>query len=185
MTEAEKTRKLADFKTSLEKRIRKAERNLEDLKVLLELLNEILLEKGFKRANIAKPKPKSTNTLQPALKFKTTIPLKTVTGELLANFCVSRDILRVVPAENMTFDINTPPFRKFLIERVLDKMRDKDNQAADKGELTTDEILSYELILDGNFIKDLVIRNVSEQRMRELRSSIHWTLEKMNEKKKK
>jgi hypothetical protein len=183
--ENEKMRKLAEFKSLLEKKIAETEAELENLKLLLEFVNKTLLEKGFKRAEIAKPKPTETPAVPPVMEYEAAVPLKTVTGELLANLHVSPGSMRVTIAEDKTFSINIPPFQQFLIERVLNKMQEKDREAISKGEMAPEKIFSYELILDGDIIREIVIRNVTHERQRELKSSIHWTLEKMYEKIKK
>jgi hypothetical protein len=180
--EINKIKKLAEFKTLLEKKITDAEADLGNLKILLEFVNKILLEKGFKRAEIAKPGPAKASVLPPVMEYKTVIPLKAVTGELLANLYMSHESMRVTIAEDKKFNVKTPPFQQFLIERVLGKMQEKDNEAASKGEMAFNKVFSYELILDGDAIRDILIKNVTADRMRELRSSVHWTLEKMYEK---
>jgi hypothetical protein len=61
-------------------------------------------------------------------------------------------------------------------------MQEKDKAAAAKGGLPRESVFSYELALDGDIIREIVIRNLTADRQRELKSSIHWTLEKMYEK---
>ncbi|PIU58803.1 hypothetical protein COS86_07585 [Candidatus Bathyarchaeota archaeon CG07_land_8_20_14_0_80_47_9] len=123
------------------------------------------------------PQPPSTSP-EP----ESVTPLKTVTGELLASIFTSENSLRVVPAEDKTFDINTPPFTQFLVERVLTKMQERDNELVRTGQLDPDKIFSYNIIREGDVIREIVIRNVDADRLRELKSSIRWTLEKMYEK---
>jgi hypothetical protein len=88
----------------------------------------------------------------------------------------------MVPAEDKTFDINTPPFTQFLVERVLTKMQERDNELIRNGQLDPDRIFSYNIVREGDVIREIVIRNVDGDRLRELKSSIRWTLEKMHEK---
>ena len=183
--ENEKIKKLAEFKSMIEKKIAATEVDLGNLKMLLEFTNETLLEKGFKRAEITEPKPAKMPPLPPVVEYETVLPLKTVTGDLLANLYISRDSMRVTVAEGKRFDVSTPPFQQFLIERVLKKMQEKDSQTASKGEMAPDKIFSYEIILDGDAIREIVIKNLTSDRLRELKSSIRWTLEKMHEKMKK
>ncbi len=179
-----KIRKLAELKETLEKRIADAESELEGLKILLEFVSKNLLEEGFKRVNIAKPKTAET-TAQLLMEYKTVVSLKTAKGEFLANLYISQDSMRAILSESEEFNVITPPFQQFLIERVLNKMREKDNDAARRGELATDKTFSYELVIDGDILREIVIRNLTAERLRELKSSIHWTLEKMYEKLKK
>ncbi len=185
-SQAEKIRKLAAFKETLERRIAKTRAELETLETLLEFVSLTLLERGFKRADAGKTTTSSrTPTMPPLPGYRTVIPLKTATGSLLANMYMSQDGMRVVPAEDKAFNVKTPPFQQFLIERVLDKMLEKDKEAVSSGTLPLEEMLSYELVVDGDILREVEIRNLTADRLRELKSSIHWTLEKMHEKTKK
>jgi hypothetical protein len=190
--EKEKIRKLVEFKTKLEKRVEKAEAELEDLRVLMELVNRVLMEKSFQRAKIAKPVAVSPPTektevkedvsVVPPKEFENVIPLKMVTGEPLAEIYVGEGFMEILPSEEQDFNVNTPPFTEFLVERVLNKMQEKDREKAKKGQITPEEIFSYDVIRDGNFVRKIVFKNVSLPRRRELKSSVRWTLEKMYEK---
>ncbi|MGB9134261.1 MAG: hypothetical protein WCC63_01545 [Candidatus Bathyarchaeia archaeon] len=183
--DAERMRKLAEIKEVLERKIEDTESELERLEILLELVNKTLLEKGFKRAEIAKAKQPPTSALPPVVEYETALPLKDATGTLLANIYLTRDSMRVVVAEGEAFSVKTSPFQQFFVERVLSKMQEKDREAVERGELLQENALSYELVLDDNTIREIVIRNLTADRLRELKSSIHWTLEKMHEKVKK
>jgi len=191
--EAEKIKKFVAFKKKLEKKVEGLESELNEQRLMLEAVNSILLEKGFKRAEIAKtpvtaevsPVKEETPVElppQPSAKHENVIPLKTVTGEPLATLYTNQDSLRIVLAEDKDFNINTPPFTQFLVERVLAKMQEKDSELARTGQLTTDRIFSYNIVQEGDKIQEIVIKNVDANRLRELKSSIRWTLEKMYEK---
>jgi hypothetical protein len=65
---------------------------------------------------------------------------------------------------------------------VLAKMQEKDNELVRMGQLTTDKMFAYNIVREGDLLREIVIRNVDEERLRELKSSIRWTLEKMYEK---
>jgi len=184
--EAEKDRikKIAELRALLQKRVRDTETELEGLRILLGFIDETLLNKGFRRAEIVKPvptRPKADSQPQ-AIQNERSIPLKTVTGDLLADLYVEENSMRVVLAEDKSFDVNTPPFKSFLVDRVLAKMKEKDREATSTGEITPDEILSYNIARDGELIREIIIRNVRPERSRELKSAVRWTLEKMFEK---
>ena len=193
---SEKIKKLVAFKKSLEQKIGNLETELKDLQSMLEAVNSILLEKGFKHAEVSK-EPTQPETLSskmdsapeyeaqppfPMTEQESVTFLKSVTGELLASIFTSENSLRIVPAEDKTFDINTPPFTQFLVERVLTKMQERDSELVRNGQLDPDRIFSYNVIREGDVIREIVIRNVDTDRLRELKSSIRWTLEKMHEK---
>jgi hypothetical protein len=184
-TEGEKVKKVAEFRTLLEKRIREMETELEGMRVLLEFVDAALLEKGFKRAEMVKPAPPPIlpeAAAPPVVEYERSVPLKTATGDLLANLYVGEDSMRVVFAEDKDFNINTPPFMSFLVERVLVKMQEKDREAAGTGEIAPEKILAYNIVREGDLVREITIQNIRPERLKELKSTIRWTLEKMYEK---
>jgi len=190
-----KMRKMAELRITLEKRIKELQTELEQLRALLDIVNSALLEKGFKKPEIKpvapapiseevapSPPPAEVETTPPFLEYAQAIPIKTATGELLANLYMDEDSMRVVLAQDKQFTVDTPPFMAFLVERVLAKMHEKDREAAGAGEIPADKILSYEIVKDGDVIRELIVKNTGADRSRELKSTIRWTLEKMHEK---
>lgn len=193
--EAEKIKKIVAFKQRIEGRVEELESELKELRAILEIVNELLLQKSFKRVEIAKKPTEFEETFlseeevtaepvfsQPIEEYESITPLKTVTGELLANLYVRDDSLRVVPAEDKHFDVNTPPFTHFLVERVLEKMQEKDNELVRSGQLQPDKSFYYNVIQEGDRICEIIIKNAGQNRLKELKSSIRWTFEKMYEK---
>jgi hypothetical protein len=198
----ERLKALLGLKQHLEKRIEELEAELKELKTSLEAVNTILLEKGFKRGSIkeAEQQPKGTQQ-KPAEEEappkepkeakpagyqggepENVIPLKTINDESLAIIYIEKDSIHILPDESKHFSVNTPPFSNFLVERVLAKMQDKDNELVRMKQLTPDKMFSYNIVRDADLIREIVIRNVDEDRFKELKSSIRWTLEKMYEK---
>ncbi|MEM2431661.1 MAG: hypothetical protein QXX94_06885 [Candidatus Bathyarchaeia archaeon] len=181
--EDENLRKIAELREILEERIKSLEAEIEGLKIILEFVNNLLLEKSFRRVEeITTQKITEKAPTPPAKEPTKVIPLKTSSGELLAYIYVEDKNLRVIPEADKKFDYKTPPFESFLIEKVLTKMREVDQEAVKRSELMPDEALSFNVKLEGDIIREIFIRNVSPQRERELRSAIRWTLEKMYEK---
>ena len=194
--DAEKVKRLVEFKKKLEEKIGAAESELKEMQAMLETLNALLLEKGFKRAEITKAQSQAGS--QPAAEeevsaaeppgsqqsqeYQEAVPLSTTAGELLATLYVGEDSLRVVLAEDKSFSVDTPPFMPFLVERVFVKMQERDNELVRAGQLESDRIFCYNLIRDGDIIREILVKNIDPDRLRELKSSIRWTLEKMYEK---
>ncbi len=180
----EKIKKIANLRALLEKRIESMETELDGLKTLLELIDTTLIKEGFKRAEISKPVqivPKQMVSQPEVPQQKKGITLKTVTGDLLAHFYVGKDLIQITLAEDKNFDIDTPPFKSFFVERVLAKMQEKDREDVSKGKIDPERILSYDFKQDGNMIREINIQNLRRERSRELKSSLRWTLEKMYE----
>jgi hypothetical protein len=185
--EAEEVKRLLAFKKKLEKRVEKLESELKELKSILEAVNSVLLAKGFKRAEIAKAPTVPAETIQPQPQaqmpeFKEIIPLKTAAGETLARLYVGEDFLKIVLAEDKNFNVNTPPFNQFLVERVLAKMQQKDGELAKAGKLKPEEIFSYNIVREGDIVREIHVKNFDAERLKEIKSSVKWTLEKMYEK---
>ncbi len=188
---SEKMKAMLAFKQRLEKRIEELDKETKELNATLDVVNSVLLEKGFKRVDIKEaaatqkeaaaskePKPAGYRGGEP----ENVIPLKTVNDESLAIIFVEKDSIHVLPDESKNFSVNTPPFGNFLVERVLAKMQDKDNELVRMKQLTPDKMFSYNIVREGDLIREIVVRNVDEERFKELKSSIRWTLEKMYEK---
>jgi len=176
----EETKKIAELREILEERIKRLEAELSGMRIILDFVNKLLIERSFKKAGeIAKP---AGPTQPPAAKILRTVPLKTASGELLANMYVGESQISIVPASDKRFDINVPPFTAFLVERILAKMREKDEALVQRGQLMPDEAFAYEIETEGNIIRQIRIRNVNPEREREIRSATRWTLEKMYDK---
>jgi hypothetical protein len=194
--DSEKMKAFLAFKKKLEDRVENLDSELKEAQAMLEVVNTILLEKGFKRGDIKKvtitseeaaPPTKATVAVeekpaQRAAETENVIPLKTVNDESLAIIYVEKQALHILPDESKHFSVNTPPFNNFLVERVLAKMQEKDNELVRMGQLTPDKMFAYNITREGDLLREIVIKNVDEERLRELKSSIRWTLEKMYEK---
>jgi hypothetical protein len=186
--DSEKMKNLVALKKRLEKRAEELDAEMKEVAATLETVNTILLEKGFKRGDIKEvpqvstPPAEEKTAVAPAQETESVIPLKTLNEEPLAIIYVDNDSLHVLPDESKSFSVNTPPFNHFLVERILAKMQEKDNELLRAGQLTPDKMFAYNIVREGDLIKEIVIRNVDEERLRELKSSIRWTLEKMYEK---
>jgi hypothetical protein len=194
--DSEKLKALVNFKKKLEKQIEDLDAEMKDLTATLDAVNSILLEKGFKRGDIKEVKAsveeepptvhvtaKDEPAAEPrAVEPESVIQLKTMSDESLAIIYVDKEALHVMPDESKKFSVSTPPFQAFLVERVLAKMQDKDSELVRAGQLTQDKMFAYNIVSEGDLIREIILKNVDEERLKELKSSIRWTLEKMYEK---
>lgn len=208
----ERMKSLIAFKKRLEDQLEKLAAESQEVQATLDVVNSILLEKGFKRGDMKEvpeappptmpkevvlpkqepepPKvviqrqsetPKVTVAQQPPER-ETVIPLKTMSEEPLALIVFDKQGMHVLPDESKNFSVNTPPFGNFLVEKVFAKMKDKDSELVRAEQLPAEKAFSYNLVQEGDLIREIVIHNVDEERLKELKSSIRWTLEKMYEK---
>ena len=193
----EKMKSLIAFKKRLEEQLEKLTAETKEAEAALDTVNSILLDKGFKRGDIKEvpeaPVPKEVilpkqepEAPKPAVQHmpepESVIPLKTMTDEPLALIYFDKQAMHVLPDESKNFSVNTPPFGNFLVERVFAKMQEKDSELVRLGQLTADKMFSYNIVREGDLIREIIIRNVDDERLKELKSSIRWTFDKMYEK---
>lgn len=195
--DSERMKRLVDFKEKLERKVEDLESELAEQRAVLETVNQLILEKGFKRP--AMPKQEQTQEVPHAEKAESFEPeaevitkvseeaenmteLRDADGELLARLYSDNRNMRVIPAEDKNFDVNTSPFGNFLVERVFMKMQERDAELARMRKLSPASIFSFNIRRDGDLIKELLIKNIDAERLKELSSSIRWTFEKMSEK---
>ncbi len=201
----ERIKGMIALKQRLEKRLARMDAEIKELQATLDTVNTILLEKGFRRGNIKEVEVTVASATKTELAAQTkqaptmpkesrstgyqggepenVIPLKTIGEESLAIIYIEKDgSVHVLPDETKHFSVNTPPFTNFLVERVLAKMQDKDSELVRLKQLTPDRMFSYNIVREGDLIREIVIWNVDEERFKELKSSIRWTFDKMHEK---
>jgi hypothetical protein len=196
----DKMKGILAFKKKLEDQLEKLNAEAKDVQDTLDMVNQLLLDKGFRRGDIKEvsaapasmpkevvlPKPSveaPKPALQPAIERDSVISLKTMADEPLAIIYFDKQLsMHVLPDESKNFRVKTPPFENFLVEKVFDKMQDKDKELVHSGQLSAAKAFNYNLVLEEDLIREIIVKNVDDERLKELKSSIRWTLEKMYEK---
>jgi hypothetical protein len=197
----ERIKAIVALKQRLETRLAELDAEAKELQLTLEVVNGILLEKGFKRGSLKdveaqaapmEPSPEVEEEPAPKPSRPTgymggepdnVIPLKTVHDESLAIIYIEKDdSIHVLPDESKHFSVNTMPFTNFLVERVFAKMQDKDTELVRLKQLTPEQMFSYNIVREDDLIREIILKNVDEERLKELKSSIKWTFDKMYEK---
>lgn len=161
--------KIDELKKYLEERISQLKKELEYLELLLSFIESGVLSKKVLSREMRVPKP-----------GEEVLPLKTTSGEHIADIYIGKNEMRVIPLVDL--DVNTPPFRAFLINRILERLKRKDKEAVEKGLILPDQAFDYEIDEENGVIREIRLINVSDERRKiELKSAIKWTLEKMYE----
>jgi hypothetical protein len=128
------------------------------------------------------PAPMAVPSFEPEA-TEQAFPIKSKMGDELGILYVGNGYLRIVPRPDLNFSAKTPPFQSFFIDRVIGEMHHKDEMAVDAGAKDPSSMIAHEVRTDGDCIKEIRVNNIDEEaRIRELRSSIRWTLERMLEK---
>lgn len=182
MTELEErsTKKLAELKAYLEKRVGDHEEEIKTLRSFLEVVDSLLAERSYRRMEVPSSIVEAPTKVP---RESSSQSITTMAGVHLADVYVEGNDMRIVPSPSIRFDVNAPPLKTFLLGKVLDPMKARDTEAARKQELAADRILSYAIEQDGSMLKQLKIINFGdERRLNEIRNGVRWTLRKIYEK---
>jgi hypothetical protein len=182
-SEQQLTKKLAEMKSFLERRIKQQEEEVSSLRSFLEVVDSLLTERSFHRVEIASTPEPTVQQSEPVSAIYDNVPIMTTDGVRIATMGVEQHSLHVTPEAMVNLDSNSPPLRSFLVAKVLEPMLTKDKEAAAAGSLPPDNMLSYEVEQEGGRLKAIVIRNYGDdRRLLELKNAIRWTLRRMYEK---
>lgn len=112
-------------------------------------------------------------------------PLKRAKDNLLiSNAEYTPAYVRIALVDDINLNINTPPFKTFFLNRILDGMKMKDREKVQKGELIESEIIDYKVDNDENGkINSVMISNYGErERLNEIFNTATWVFTRMLEK---
>ena len=174
------TKRLADMKSFLEKRVKLQEEELNSLRSFLEVVDSLLAERSFRQVEI----PVATvSSKADSAQRSDSIPVMTVDGVRIASMIVEKGSLHITPEANVKLDSNSPPLRSFLVGKVLEPMQAKDRESAGTGTLPPENILAYDLEQENGQLKAIHVQNYGdERRLLELKNAVRWTFRRMYEK---
>lgn len=103
---------------------------------------------------------------------------------LISNAEYTPTYVRIALVDDINLNINTPPFKTFFLNRILDGMKMKDREKVQKGELIESEIIDYKVDCEENGkIKSVMISNYGErERLNEIFNTATWVFTRMLEK---
>jgi hypothetical protein len=193
-------RRAAEIREWLIKQISDKQEEVERLRTTLSIIDSLLKQGSFKAAasigfaaagaataqvqatRQAPPAP-ARQQAAPTLKSsdnRDIRPLKRAKDDFwLANAEVSPAAVVLVPAPGVNLNANTPPFRSFFLNRILEGMKGKD---ASQG-LKEPDALNYRVEEDNGAIKRIVINNYRDKdRLQEIFNTSAWVFTRMLEK---
>jgi len=118
-------------------------------------------------------------------------PLKRAKDDfLLANAEISPDMVVIAPVPGINLNVNTPPFKSFFLNRILEGMKSKDSEKVSQGALGESDALNYKVEEDDSSdggssgkIKRIVINKYREKdRLQEIFNTSAWVFTRMLEK---
>jgi hypothetical protein len=184
-------RKLLKIRADLEYRVEQLQIEIEHLKLAMAEIDKTIVKQGFHQ-------PAAYQIMKPSdVKIEEQIPsenknpessiegssIQAKDGTILGKVQINDDAIIFTPKEGLSFTTSTPPFKSFLIDRVLLNMKTTDEARAATGEITPEQVLTFSIEDEDETIKVLTIRNFGgERRLREIQSSLRWSFDKMYDK---
>lgn len=182
-SEQELTKKLAEMKSFLERRIKQQEEEVASLRSFVEVVDSLLAERSFRKVEISPAAEQPAQAKAMPRVPSDSIPIMTTDGVRIASMVSDQGELHVIPEPGLILDSDSPPLRAFLVGKVLDPMQAKDREAAAAGTLPPEKILSYNLEHQDRSLRAIHIQNYGDdRRLLELKNAIRWTLRRMYEK---
>ena len=204
----EQIRKVVTLRDDLDAKIRKHQEEIEMLEGNIGILDVILKESSFTKASamitggnrdsapeihqdddgMMEDGAAENNTTEDSAadEAEAPRPITDSDGQIMANVHVTPDQISIIINDGMQISDDTPPFRSFFLDRILNGMKTKDAGDADSGKIQKESMISHSIEKDGEYIKKIIIRNYrQDERVGEIMSTINWSLARMRENAKK
>ncbi len=150
------------------------------MKSFLETVDNLLAERSYRRIEISQS---LVETVTKGAKEEGVQVITTMSGVQLARLAVEGQDLLIAPSHEVKFDVGAPPFRSFLVEKVLEPMRKSDEESARKHEVLPERVMSYTIDEEAGVLKELRIKNYGDpRRLNEIKDKVRWTFRRMYEK---
>jgi hypothetical protein len=168
-------KKAAETKLWLEGRIRQLQEEIEKLKEALTYVDATLRAGTFKPAIEMMEEAKEIPEVREMRRDKG--------SEVIATASVTSDCVSIEPREGTVLRQSTPPFKSFLLGKILQGMRTKDDELVASGKLGKGLELKFDVEESNGAISKLVIENYREKaRLNEILNTVAWTFSRMLEK---
>jgi len=168
-------KKAAEHKLWLEGKIAELQDEIERLKESLGYVDATLRASTFRSAE---------EMLSASKELPDVRELKRDKGsQVLAKASVTPESVSIEPAEGVTLGVATPPFKSFLLGKILQGMKAGDLDLIAKGKLGKGGELRFDVEEIDGAIAKLVIENYREKtRLSEILNTVSWTFSRMLEK---
>ena len=203
----------AEIREWLTKQIMEKQDEIDKIKITLSLIDSVLKNGSFKTAanlNIAKndlphkklggqpaskayrntPARLADEAIQKEVNESTPIESKPIRrlkdNTLVAQVHIFSNSVEIIPEENIKISLETPPFRSFFLNRILQGMKNKDLEKIKQGSLSEAEMIGFEVITDDSNsenIKKVIVNNFRDkERINEIFNTAAWVITRMLDK---
>ena len=178
----EQVRKIVALKDDLYAQISGHREKIEVLEGNLEVLDMILKESSFTKASSLVAGQDAGQSPE-----KDAIPITNGSGgEVIARAHVTPEQVSIVLDGGTEVSAETPPFKSFFLDRIIDGMRRKDASEVDAGKIEKESVIHCTVNKNGPHIREIVVRNYRQKgRVNEIINTAGWSLARMLENVKK
>jgi len=179
----DESRSLANLKKRLQERADQLQSEGDLLREAIAIIDDRLAGMSFKRASELPVTPSETPQAvrrrpEPGA-IEEHMPL-TYKGTELGKVHLSGETMIIEPESSLELTTATRPFETFFIRNILEGIREADTVSVANKKLRPDQILSYDLEVEGPFIRKIMIRNVGgRERVRRIINAAGWTISTM------
>jgi hypothetical protein len=172
----EELKRAADLKLWIESRISELQEEEEKLKEALAVVDSVLRSSTFKTA--IEMVDQSSMEIPERREIK-----RDKGGEVVATASITQSRLVIEPNQGISLKSTTPPFKSFLVGKILEGMKSKDEELVSKGKLSKGDKIAYSVDEINSKVERITIENYREKgRLTEILSTVGWTFSRMLEK---
>jgi hypothetical protein len=196
-------RRAADIREWLIKQIADRQEEIERLRTTLSLVDGLLKQGSFRAAaslgalaggsaataQVQQARPAPAQQAAPTLRSSDGSEIRQLKRAkddfVLGSVEVQPTSVTIVPSQDVTLNANTPPFRSFFLNRILEGMKSKDAEKVAQGAMKESDALTYRVEEDNGsgVIRRIVIENYREkERLQEIFNTSSWVFTRMLEK---
>jgi hypothetical protein len=193
-TSDEQLKRAADLKLWIESRIAELQEEVEKLREAQTMVDTVLRTSSFRPASEVASSP-SRPREEPRPREETQsrdeggqIPemrelRRDKGGETIAVARVTKEKVIIEPVAEVALSSDTPPFKSFLVGKILTGMKTKDDELASKGKVDKGKEIRFNVAERGGRISSITIDNYREnERLTEILNTVGWTFSRMLEK---
>lgn len=179
--EEDEIRELLEFRKSLAEMREETHKLVTKIDKVLEVLEKLTARWSIKSGKeilmkVEKPEEVTIGGV------KEIIPLVT-RGRRVGDAKVINNTLHLEPDPTLRLRSEIPPFTSFFVKKVLEPMRESDQERVARGEIRADEILTYNIVEEDGLLKDVEVRGYRDRsRMIKIIRAAAWTFGVMSEK---
>jgi len=174
-SEEHEVKKAAELKLWLEGRIAQLQDEIERLNETLSYVDATLRVSTFKPAIEMLAEAKEAPEVRDLKRDKG--------GQVIATASITADAVAVEPSSGVALKSATPPFKSFLIGKILQGMKTKDEELVKSGKLAKGTELRFDVEESNGAISKLIVENYREKaRLNEILNTVSWTFSRMLEK---